>query len=140
MTIDDFKKEKIAYMKAKDSIAVSALNVVINKLMLATIDKRAKGEELGDIDVVSILQKTEKELLEERDAFFKAGRNDTVENLDKQIEVIKKYLPKLLSREEIKEIILALPDKTVPFVMKHFKSEYAGKVDMKVVSEVLRSL
>lgn len=140
MTIDDFKKEKIAYMKAKDSIAVSALNVVINKLMLATIDKRAKGEELGDADVVSILQKTEKELLEERDAFFKAGRNDTVENLDKQIKVIKKYLPKLLSREEIKEIILALPDKAVPFVMKHFKSEYAGKVDMKVVSEVLRSL
>lgn len=140
MTIDDFKKEKIACMKAKDSVAVSALNAVINKLMLATIDKRAKGEELGDADVVSILQKTEKELLEERDAFFKAGRNDTVENLDKQIEVIKKYLPKLLSREEIKEIILTLPDKAVPFVMKHFKTEYAGKVDMKVVSEVLRNL
>lgn len=140
MTIDDFKKEKIAYMKAKDSVAVSALNAVINKLMLATIDKRAKGEELGDADIVSILQKTEKELLEERDAFFKAGRNDTVENLDKQIEVIKKYLPKLLSREEIKEIILTLPDKAVPFVMKHFKTEYAGKVDMKVVSEVLRNL
>lgn len=140
MTIDDFKKEKISAMKAKDSTAVSALNVVINKLMLATIDKRAKGEELTDADVVSILQKTEKELLEERDAFFKAGRAETVEGLDKQIEVIKKYLPKLLSKEEIKEIILALPDRAVPLVMKHFKSEYAGKVDMKVVNEVLRSI
>ncbi len=45
-----------------------------------------------------------------------------------------------MSKEEIKEIILSLEDRAVPNVMKHFKLNYNGKCDMKVVNEVLRSL
>lgn len=140
MNIDDFKKVKIEAMKAKDKDAVTALNSVINKLMLAGIEKKAVGETLSDEDVVKILQKTVNELVEEREAFVKAGRDETVASLDKQIETVKKYLPKLLSEEEIKAIILSLEDRSVPLVMKHFKSEYAGKVDMRLVGSVLKSL
>lgn len=75
MNIDFFKKEKVTKMKEKDKDAVSALNVVINKIMLASIEKRAKGEELGEGDILSLLQKTEKELLEEKTGFEKAGVN-----------------------------------------------------------------
>ncbi|MBQ7374100.1 MAG: GatB/YqeY domain-containing protein [Clostridia bacterium] len=140
MNIDDFKKVKIEAMKAKDKDAVTALNAVINKLMLAGIEKKAVGEVLTDEDVTKILQKTVNELVEEKEAFVKAGREDTVASLEKQIETVKKYLPKLLGEEEIKAIILSLEDKSVPFVMKHFKSEYAGKVDMRVVNAVLKSI
>ena len=87
-----------------------------------------------------ILQKTVNELAEEREGFVKAGRAETVASLDRQLETVKKYLPKLLSAEEIKEIIEKLEDKTVPSVMKHFKTNYAGKVDMKLVGEVLKTL
>lgn len=140
MNIDEFKKVKIEAMKAKDKDAVTALNAVINKLMLAGIEKKAVGETLADEDVVKILQKTVNELVEEKEAFVKAGREDTVASLERQIETVKKYLPKLLSEEEIKDIILSLEDKSVPAVMKHFKSEYAGKVDMRLVGAVLKTL
>lgn len=139
MLLDGFKKEKIAAMKARDADAVTALNVVINKLMLLTIEKREKGNVLDEADVSSVLQKSEKELMEEREAFAKAGRADTVASLDKQIATVRKYLPKLLTADEIRAIIAALPDKSVPMVMKHFKTEYAGKVDMKTVNEILRT-
>lgn len=46
MQIEDFKKVKIEAMKAHDKDAVAALNVVINKLMLAGIEKKAAGEEI----------------------------------------------------------------------------------------------
>ena len=46
----------------------------------------------------------------------------------------------MLSEEEIKAIILSLDDKSVPAVMKHFKSEYAGKVDMRLVGAVLKTI
>lgn len=46
----------------------------------------------------------------------------------------------MLSAEKIKEIILSLPDKSVPAVMKHFKANYNGKCDMKLVNETLRNL
>lgn len=138
MNIDDFKKVKIEAMKAKDKDAVTALNAVINKLMLASIEKKAVGEVLQDEDVTKILQKTVNELLEEKEAFVKAGRQETVESLERQIETVKKYLPKLLSEDEIRAIIATLDDKSVPSVMKHFKANYAGKVDMKLVNETLR--
>ncbi|MBQ7643275.1 MAG: GatB/YqeY domain-containing protein, partial [Clostridia bacterium] len=112
----------------------------INKLMLAGIEKKAAGEEMTDEDTTRIMQKTINELTEEREGFVKAGRAETVASLDNQLATIKKYLPKMLSEEEIKGIILSLPDKTTPFVMKHFKSEYAGKVDMRLVGAVLKTL
>ena len=46
----------------------------------------------------------------------------------------------MLTREEIKEIILTLPDKTVPTVMKHFKANFNGQVDMRLVQEVLKEV
>ena len=46
----------------------------------------------------------------------------------------------MLSKEEIKNIILSLEDKSVPVVMKHFKANFNGQVDMRLVQEVLKSL
>ena len=46
----------------------------------------------------------------------------------------------MLSQEEIKKIIEGLDDKSTPAVMKHFKTEYAGKVDMREVGAVLKTL
>lgn len=140
MTIDDFKKEKIAAMKAHDADAVSALNSVINKLMSLTIERRAKGEGVTDADAVAVLQKVEKELAEERSANQTAGRSERVAELDRQIEAIGKYLPKQMTSDEIKAEILGLADRSVPTVMRHFKANFAGKCDMKLVSEVLKSL
>ena len=142
MDIDFFKKEKVVKMKEKDKYAVSALNVIINKIMLASIEKRAKGETLVESDVLSLLQKTEKELIEEKSGYEKAGANylDKVESLDNQIKTIKSYLPQLMTQEEIKAVILSLEDRSVPAVMKHFKTNYAGKCDMKTVNETLRQL
>ena len=140
MDLAFFKKEKITAMKEKNRAAVSALEVVITKIMTATIDKRAKGEELSEADINTIIQKAEKELIEEREGYAKAGRTENVEALNAQLEVLKKYLPKLLSEEEVRAIILSLEDKSVPSVMKHFKANYAGKVDMKMVKTILRNL
>lgn len=140
MQLEDFKKVKIDAMKAHDKDAVTALNAVINKLMLAGIEKKAAGETMGDEDVVRILQKTINELKEEREGFVKAGREETVLSLDNQIATVEKYLPKMLSEEEIAAIINGLDDKSTPAVMKHFKAEYAGKVDMRLVGTVLKGL
>ena len=139
MTLDEFKKEKIEAMKQKDKDKVSALNVIITKIMALTIERRASGLEVTEGDIDSLLQKAEKELTEEREGFIKAGREENVVSLTNQIEVIKKYLPKLLSEDEIKEIISTLEDKSMPSIMKHFKQNYQGKVDMRVVSALAKA-
>ena len=65
---------------------------------------------------------------------------EEVETIEYEKSLIEKYLPAMLSEEEIKAIIEGLEDKTVPSVMRHFKTNYNGKCDMKVVSNVLKSL
>lgn len=140
MTLEQFKKEKIEAMKNHDKEAVSALNVIITKIMNLTIEKRSAGEEVKEEDIVKIIQKAEKELIEEKEGFEKAGREDNVKSLTLQIEIIKKYLPAMLSEKEISDVIATLEDKSIPSVMKHFKQNYAGKVDMKLVSEVAKKL
>ncbi len=139
MMLEQFKKEKIEAMKQKDKDKVSALNVIITKIMALTIERRASGLEVTEGDVDSLLQKAEKELTEEREGFIKACREENVISLTNQIEVIKKYLPKLLQEDEIKEIISTLEDKSMPSIMKHFKQNYQGKVDMRVVSALAKA-
>ena len=140
MTLESFKKEKIEMMKAHNKDGVSALNLVITKIMSLTIEKRSVGEEVSEADINTLLQKAEKELIEEREGFEKAGREENVISLNNQIETIKKYLPKMLSDEEIKSIINGLEDKSLPSVMKYFKQNYQGKADMKLVSEIAKNL
>ena len=139
MTLEQFKQEKIKAMKEKNKDAVSALNVIITKIMALTIEKRANGEEVMEADVDTLLQKAEKELSEEREGFMKAGREENVISLTNQIEVIKKYLPKLLSEQEITQIIASLEDKSIPSVMKYFKQNYQGKADMRLVNNIAKN-
>ena len=139
MTLNEFKQEKIEAMKQKDKEKVSALNVIITKIMSLTIEKRATGAEVTEQDVDTLLQKAEKELTEEREGFLKAGREENVKSLTSQIEIIKQYLPKLLSEDEIKAIIESLDDKSLPSVMKHFKQNYQGKADMRLVNTIAKN-
>ena len=139
MTLDELKKQKIVAMKARDNDAVTAYNALISKLMLMATDPN-HGKDITDAYIVTAARKTESELVEERANFEKAGRAETVASLDKQIETVKQYIPAMMSEEKIKEIILSLDDKSLPAVMKHFKTNYAGKVDMKLVNETVRKL
>ena len=90
--------------------------------------------------MIKIIQKTLKELDEEKLSFEKGGREDKVNEIIRQINAISSYLPKMMSEEEIKAVILSLDDKSIPSVMKHFKVNYAGKCDMGLVNKVLKSL
>jgi uncharacterized protein YqeY len=45
----------------------------------------------------------------------------------------------MLSEEEIYKIISALEDKSIPSVMRYFKTNYAGKCDMSSVSKIAKT-
>ena len=139
MIIDDIKKDNVQAMKDKNTLARAIYGVVMNKVLLANIEAKKDGKELNDIDVVQILQKTIKELTEEKENYVKAGNMAEAENIEKQKEILNKYLPQMMSEEEIRNIIANMEDKSIPSVMKHFKANYAGKVDMGLVNKIARN-
>lgn len=140
MIYQQLKEANVAALKNHDTNARAILSVLLNKIKLAEIEKRTQNAQLADADVVAILQKSLKELTEEREAFVKANREESVKALDAQIAFVNSYLPKMMSAEEIKAEILRLSDRSVPTVMKHFKANFAGKCDMRDVQAVLKTL
>ena len=122
MIIDEIKSANVQAMKDKDQRARGIYSVIMNKHLLASVESRTTGKELEDADMVRIIQKTIKELEEEKENYARVNNSEEVDNIEYQKSLLEKYLPQMLSEEEIKNIILTLEDKTVPSVMRHFKT------------------
>jgi len=136
MLIDEIKKANMQAMKDHDADKRAAYSMVISRYQgLLT---SGKGGEVKDEDVIAILMKFSKELEEEAEGYKNAGREESYRSTLAQKEAVALFLPKLLSEEEIRQIIASLEDKSIPSVMKHFKANYAGKVDMSLVSKLVR--
>ena len=133
----DIKNDMIKAWKAGDMLTKNVLNLLLGKIKNKAID--LKVDELSDSEVLVIVQKFIKELEDERESFRKADRNDNVVNLTFQLSVIQNYLPKQLSEDEIRTEINKLEDKSMKSIMSYFKTNFAGKVDMSLVSRIARS-
>lgn len=138
MILDEIKKANIVALKEKNQTARAIYSVVMTKAMLETVKKREKNEELTDADMTQILQKTIKELTDEANSYKSAGKTEQSDEVEKQKAIIEKYLPQMLSEDEIADIISKQEDKSVPNIMKYFKANYAGKVDMGKVGVILK--
>ncbi len=140
MLIDDLKQANLEALKNRDKTARAILSVVINKYNLLAIELSSKGKTIADSDLLSIIQKSLKELDDEYQGYASVGNQEKTKDIELQRKVLEAYLPKMLTEEEIKEEILKLEDRSIPSVMKHFKENFAGKVDMGLVNRLARLL
>ena len=140
MLIDEIKKAKMVAMRDKDADARAVYDIVVNKYLLQSIALRESGKEISDVDMIQIIMKTLKELADEKENFLKVGRLETAKGIEHQEEVLKKYLPQMMNEEEIRNEISKLEDKSMPSIMKHFKNNFQGKVEMSLVSKIAKSL
>lgn len=138
MIEEQIKKANIEAMKNKDTIARNFYSILKNRILLEKIAKGDRESMLDDATVSNILQKMVKEFFEQKENYLKVNNTKEAEILDKQIEIASSLLPKQLSKDEIKAEISKLDDKSVPSVMKYFKANFNGKVDMRLVQEVLK--
>lgn len=140
MIIEKIHDDNIQAMKDRDSVARGILSIILTKAKLLEVELRSQGKALEEKDVFEIIQKTIKELHDERDGYLQVHNQERVVAIEKQESILNGYLPKQLSKEEILAIINTLEDRSMPSIMKHFKTNYAGKVNMSLVSEIARSL
>lgn len=140
MLIEELKKANMEALKEHNNSKRTAYSTAINKYMLLSYELKAQGKEATDADMVGAIQKTIKELIEEKEGYEKANRPESVADINVQQEALEKFLPKMMSLEEIEKEINKLDDKSIGSVMKHFKLNFAGKVDMRDVQTVLHKL
>ncbi len=131
-------------MKAKDTVKSKTLRVVLSKLKDKKIEKRDDLSEAEELKVFQTLAKQHKESIS---MFRNGGRDDLVGIETKELHIIEQYLPKMMTDEEIKNIVkssieeagaqsLADIGKVMPLIMK----KGAGKIDGKKAQLFLREL
>ncbi len=139
MLIDELNKANFQAIKDGDKDARGVLTIVVSRAKSLEHDLLASGQTLKDSDVLSIISKVLKELSDEKAGYTAQGNLERIKGIEHQEEVISTYLPKQLNEEEIRKIIDSLEDKSIPSIMKHFKAEYAGSVDMGLVSQIAKT-
>lgn len=138
VTLIELKKEKMLALKNHDSEKMNVLGIVISSLQKLEIEKKAAGKEITEVEMVSILNKTIKELTDEKAMYEANGRAEQALSDQRQIEIIKAYLPKMMEEDEIRKVIESLPDHQIKTIMQAFKKDYAGKADMALVNKIAR--
>ena len=136
MLYQEIYNSLIQARKNHQELDKNILALLYTNLKNKAIDLRV--EELGDSDTINIIKKVSKQLDEEIESNVKVNRMEKVNDLSYQKNLIEKYLPKQLSEDEIRNILNSLEDKSIPSVMKYFKTNYNGLVDMSLVSKIAR--
>jgi uncharacterized protein YqeY len=139
MIIDQIKAAKVEAMKQRNDAAKGILSLLADRYLLQAIEAKANGKDIGDLEMTAILMKVGKELDDEKATYQNNGALDRVENVDAQIKVLKQFLPKLLSEADIRAEISKLADQSLPSIMRHFKTNFAGKVDMGLVNQIAKT-
>ena len=130
-------------MKGGRSLEVETLRMLLASLKNREIEKRGKGGgELTDDEVLEVIGREVKKRREAAEIFAKSSRTDLADKENKEIEILGRYLPPQMSKEEIESVIDAIIQKgTKEFgaVMKEAMKELRGKADGKVVGEIIKS-
>ena len=132
----------VSAMKNKDKETLSVLRMVKGAIQLEEINKK---QELNDEDVIAVLSKQIKTRKESIIEFEKAGRTDLIEQTNKEIEILNKYMPEQLSEEEVLKVIddafnELKPEKPSDMgkLMGFLTPKLKGKADMSFVSKTIK--
>lgn len=145
-------KEKInndinTAQKEKNELELLVLRGVNSAIHNKEIDKK---EELTNEEIVAVLMSEAKKRKEAIVEFKKGEREDLVEKEQKELEILKKYLPEQINDDQIKEEAKKIIEevgavgpqdtgKVMAALMPKLKGKAEGGVVSKIVSELLKN-
>lgn len=145
MIKDTINSELKNSMLSSNKDKTSTLRLILAAIKDREIVAREKKQDIDDAIVMDILSKMVKQRLESADIYKKNNRLELAAKEEFEIEVIKEFLPKQLTEQEIKEIIVKLIEETnsssirdMGKIMGALKSKYAGQLDFALAGKLLK--
>ena len=138
--MEDLKKS----MKEKNEIRKNTVQMI--RAAILQIEKD-KGIAVDDEKIIEIIAKEVKGKKDALSDFEKAEREDLINQTNEEISILEEYLPKQLTKEEIKEIVSKVIEeigatsiKDMGVVMKEAKAKIGASADGKSINEVVREI
>ena len=131
-------------MKEKQILRKNVVQMIRAAILQVEKDKQI---ELEDDQILEIIAKEAKKRKDSLSDYEKSGREDLINQVKEEIEIISEYLPKQLTKEEITEIVKQVIEETeatsikdMGKVMKSAKEKMGATADGKTINEVVREL
>jgi uncharacterized protein YqeY len=97
--------DMIVAMKAKDTQTRDTLRSLDSAIKNEEIAQGKREEGLDDVGVIAIIKRSIKQRKDSIDQFEKGGRAELAQQEKAELEILKKYLPKQMSEEEVHAIV-----------------------------------
>lgn len=147
MTLEEtINNDLKAAMMAKDEVRLRGVRAIKSAIIIAKTEKGANGVVTPEKEV-QMLQKLVKQRRDSIAEFEKANRLDLIAKEQEELAVIEKYLPAMMSQEEVTEVVKqaiastgATGQKEMGKVMGVVSKQLAGKADNKMIADTVKSL
>lgn len=130
-------------MKAKEKEKLGVIRLILAAIKQREVDERI---ELGDAQVLQLLDKMVKQRRDSIEAFDKAGRDDLSIIEQKEMLIIQEYLPQQLTDDEIDQLIDQAMGQTGAQTMKDMgklmgvlRPQLQGRADMGAASGKIKA-
>ena len=141
--LDTIIKDLTTAMKEQDKFKLSVLRMLKSALQMEKISKK---HDLSDDEVITVIKRQVKTRKDSMEEYKKYNKEEEVNNLAKEIEILNTYLPAELSDEDINkaldEIFAELKPESIKDmgkVMKEATARIGAQADMSKVSALVRS-
>ena len=129
-------------MRDKKIIRKNVIQMVRAAILQVEKDKQI---ELNDEQITEIIAKESKKRKDSWADYEKSGRQDLIDQINEEIEILSEYLPKPLTTEEIEKIVEeviastgASTMKDMGMVMKEAKAKIGPAADGKTINEIVK--
>jgi uncharacterized protein YqeY len=129
-------------LKEKDSLRVSTLRMLLSSLSYKEIDKKS---ELTEDEFYAVVRTMIKQHAESIESFKKGNRPELAEKEEKELQILKGFVPAQMSEEEVAgeleaaiQAVGAKDMKDMGKVMKFLMDKLSSRVDGKVLSEMVK--
>lgn len=131
-------------MKEKDVIKKNTVQMVRSAILQFEKDNLTELDENGVLEIIAKELKKRKDVLPE---YEKSGRDDLINDIKREIEVLLAYLPEQLTEEELEVIIKDAINETgaesvkdIGKIMQNVMPKTKGRADGKMINAIVRKL
>ncbi len=136
-------RDYVEALKARDKHRADFLSFIRAELKNAAISLRK--DKLDDTEVIGVLKKQKKRLLDTKESIPSSGRDKMREEIEREIAILESYLPQPLSPQEMEKLVSeviadvgATSIKDMGKVMKEVLSRSQGRADARQISEFVK--
>jgi uncharacterized protein YqeY len=131
-------------MKAKDETRMNCIRQVKTEVMKKEV---AQKKTLSDDEILGVIASVAKSHVESIDSFRKGNREDLIAKEEKELVILKAYLPEQMSDEELKKIVGEAVKSTAASTLKEMgrimaavMPQVKGRADGNRVSAIVKEI